>query len=66
MAKLFANNADPDQMPHYAASDLGLHCQLPFYGSPDYNGLRCLVKAMGPVVQNLTKLLANTKLKLLS
>ena len=26
MAKLFANNGDPDQMPHYAASDLGLHC----------------------------------------
>ena len=20
------NNADPDQMPHYAASDLSLHC----------------------------------------
>ena len=26
MAKLFANNADPDQMLHSAASDLGLHC----------------------------------------
>ena len=26
MAKLFANSADPDQMPHSAASDLGLHC----------------------------------------
>ena len=25
MAKLFANSADPDQMPHSAASDLGLH-----------------------------------------
>ena len=23
---LLANNADPDQMPHYVASDLGLHC----------------------------------------
>ena len=20
------NNVDPDQMPHYVASDLGLHC----------------------------------------
>ena len=29
MAKLFANSGDPDQMPHSAASDLGLHC-LPF------------------------------------
>ena len=26
MAKLFANHGDPDQMPHSAASDLGLHC----------------------------------------
>ena len=26
MVKLFANIADPDQMPHSAASDLGLHC----------------------------------------
>ena len=25
MAKLFANSGDPDQMPHSAASDLGLH-----------------------------------------
>ena len=24
--KLFANSQDPDQMPHSAASDLGLHC----------------------------------------
>ena len=23
---LLANSGDPDQMPHYAASDLGLHC----------------------------------------
>ena len=27
---LLANSGDPDQMPHYAASDLGLHC-LPMY-----------------------------------
>ena len=26
MAKLFANSEDPDQKPHSAASDLGLHC----------------------------------------
>ena len=26
MAKLFANTGDPDQTPHFAASDLGLHC----------------------------------------
>ena len=38
---LLANSADPDQMPHYAASDLGLHC-LPMYpllGFLDNNGL---------------------------
>ena len=27
---LLANSADLDQMPHYAVSDLGLHC-LPMY-----------------------------------
>ena len=26
MAKLFGNSGDPDQMPHSAASDLGLPC----------------------------------------
>ena len=25
---LLANNEDPDQTPHYVASDLGLHCLL--------------------------------------
>ena len=28
MAELFANNGDPDQTPHSAVSDLGLHCLL--------------------------------------
>ena len=23
---MLANTEDPDQMPHYVASDLGLHC----------------------------------------
>ena len=35
MLKLFANSGYPDQTPHDAASDLGLHC-LPvtfFWGS---------------------------------
>ena len=26
MKILFANNVDPNQTPHYVASDLGLHC----------------------------------------
>ena len=34
MVVLFANSGDPDQMPHSAASDLGLHCLpvTPFRG----------------------------------
>ena len=34
MAKLFANSGDLDQIPHFAASNLGLHCLpiLPFLG----------------------------------
>ena len=48
MAKLFANSGDPDQMPHDAASDLGLHC-LPiiFSGSLDLNGLTCIPSLQG-------------------
>ena len=26
MVELFANSGDPDEMPHSAALDLGLHC----------------------------------------
>ena len=26
MAGVFASSEDPDQMQHYVASDLGLHC----------------------------------------
>ena len=32
--KIFANSGDPDQTPHYAASDLGLHC-LPMSHNKD-------------------------------
>ena len=43
MAKLFANSGDSDQMLHFAASDLGLHClPITLLGVPDYNGLKCL------------------------
>ena len=34
-----ANREDPDQTPRSAASDLGLHCQCPFYGTLGLNGL---------------------------
>ena len=40
MVELFANSEDPDQMPHAGSA---LICQLPFLGSPDYNGLRSLL-----------------------
>ena len=40
MVELFVNSGDPDQTPHSAASDLGLHClPITILGSPDYNGL---------------------------
>ena len=34
MPRQFANSGDPDQRPHCAASDLGLHCLplVPFWG----------------------------------
>ena len=41
MIELFANSGDPDQTPHFAASDLGLHCLLVILlRSPDCNGLK--------------------------
>ena len=37
---LFANKVDPDQKPHYVASDLVfIVCLWPFYGFPGKNGL---------------------------
>ena len=40
ISELCANSVDPDQMPHYVASDLGLHClPVSFYGMLGLNGL---------------------------
>ena len=38
---LLTNSEDSDQTPHYAASDLGMHCLpvYPFKGFPNNNGL---------------------------
>ena len=33
------NSVGPDQTPRSAASDLGLHCQCPCYGTLGLNGL---------------------------
>ena len=38
MVELFAHSGDPDQMPRYAVSDLGLHC-LPVIHLGVFNGL---------------------------
>ena len=40
-----ANSEDPDQTPHFAASDLGFFsvCQCPFYGTLCINGLSDLI-----------------------
>ena len=40
MEILLANTVEPDQTPHYVASDLGLHClPITLYGFPGKNGL---------------------------
>ena len=40
MVELSENSGDPDQTPHSAASDLGLHClPITLLGSPNHNGL---------------------------
>ena len=38
---ILANNVDPDEMQHYAAFHLGLHClrKYPFRGRPVHEGL---------------------------
>ena len=36
---MLANNVDPDQTPHYVASDLGLHClPVALFRFPGMNG----------------------------
>ena len=49
MVRLFANSGDPNQTPHSAASDLGLHC-LPIIllGSPDYSALYAIILLGSP------------------
>ena len=41
---ILANSADPDEMQHYAAFHLGLHClpKYPFMGFPVYKELEQL------------------------
>ena len=46
-----ANSADPDQTPQNAASDQGLHC---------------LLKLQGPVVQSVVSLTSSLRVKMLT
>ena len=40
----FSEPVDPDQMPHYVASDLGLHClPVTLFRFPGKNGFRVVV-----------------------
>ena len=41
------NSVDPDEMPHYGAFHLGLHCLLkyPFKGFPYTKGKECVLGA---------------------
>ena len=44
MAKLFANSGDPDQMPHFAVSDLGLHSlPITFLGDSRLKWVKVLI-----------------------
>ena len=48
---LLANNADPDQMPHYVASDLGLHClPMSLLWFPGKNGLKGIIKKLFKII----------------
>ena len=43
---LLENIVDPDQTPHYVASDLGLHClPMTLYGFPGTNGLKSILSS---------------------
>ena len=39
----FSNSVDPDEMQHYAAFHMGLHCfqKYSFRGFPNTKGLKC-------------------------
>ena len=51
VANLLANNADPDKMPHYVGSDLGLHCLYdPFTGFQVKLGYGCITEKKNLVV----------------
>ena len=47
------NNVDPDQMPHFAASDLGLYCLLRLaLGKPAYSNI---MKVLPPKNENFQR-----------
>ena len=69
---LLANNVDPDQMPHYVASDLGLHClsltlsQVSRQEWVKASTLECLLstRILEKVLQHTSLKLYNTHMKI--
>ena len=54
-----ANSVDPDQMPHYVASDLGLDfLPMTFYGFPGKNGLSSVADLSGCLSLSIKKVTA--------
>ena len=51
---VLANRVDPDEMPHYGAFHLGLHC-LPKYHAAFHLGLHCLQSTHLRVTRIMTK-----------
>ena len=50
MVELFAKGGDPDQMPHSAASDLGLHClPITFLGVSRLLWFKQVIKQTVPI-----------------
>ena len=47
---LLANSADSDQMPHYVASDLGLHCVLTRFSIK--NRIKATIRSDTPKMTN--------------
>ena len=60
IARRVANNVDPDQMLHSAASDRVLHCLFrPIFPNTLGNYGRCIAKAHNAIVQEKAKAFEN-------
>ena len=50
---MLANSGDPDQMPHYVASDLGMYC-LPMYPFQGFPGKSNWLLICGPRYEKMS------------